>query len=93
MRKPVAGEKVFIFQPETKSCKAHWVETTVISTWLDGDDFMFETNDSVELLDGVDDNSLLLNEWSEEDEGDCWSFFKPDINLSVQEKMFRAVFN
>ena len=93
MRKPVAGEKVFIFQPETKSCKAHWVETSVTKTWLEGDDFMFETNDSVELFDGVDDNSLMLNEWSEEDEAYCWSFFKPDTNLSVQEKMFRAVFN
>lgn len=93
MRKPVAGEKVFIFQPETKSCKAHWVETSVTKTWLDMGSFMFETDESVEIMEGTDDSSLLINEWDKDDEGNCWSFFKPDINLSVQEKMFRSAFN
>ena len=50
MRKPVAGEKVFVFQPETKRCKAHWVETSVTKTWLESGSFVFETNDSVDYL-------------------------------------------
>ena len=93
MRNPVVGEKVFVFQPETKCCKAHWVETSVTKTWLEGESFVFETNDSVELLDGTDDSSFLFDEWSEEDEGNCWSFSKPDTDLAVQEKMFRAAFD
>ena len=77
------GQRLFVFQPETPFCKAHWVETTVI-TITNGNDF--EVKDSFITFVGSDQQS-----WSEhtlKDQGVSWSFEIPPISLEEQEKVF-----
>ena len=80
------GQTVFVFQPETQCCRAHWVKTTV--SRLFGDD-EFETADAITTM--VNSDQQNWSEFSLGDEGVGWTL-EPTSNLEAQNQKFWARF-
>lgn len=83
------GVKVFVFQPVTEVCKAHWVETEVTSVYEEDDLTVFQVDKDITLPD----SSTGWNEWGMKDQGKAWAFIPVDSSFAEQTRLLMSVFD
>lgn len=89
MSKIEKGIKIFVFQPVTEVCKAHWVETSVTAVYEEDGEIVFQVDNDITLPGG----STGWGEWGMKDQGKAWDFTPGTLNFEEQTKLLMSVFD